>query len=462
MSSDTVYSYLKMILALGCVAGACQLPAPVSANEAPRLNRARCENWKGVADFTGRDLDSDHLASHMMIARILTTAPLTVEVLQSEMALYPKRDRWPIPRTAEDLVKAEYLQPPVLPEVAEKLPEFRYDDLVVLRAYTQTDCLRIADNPPLIHDIQQAPGRHAHVRESFAIVRYGTPDDARLRIFAGGGAEYVVGDQAKDITLRNPLTAGEFSRLQELLASPEISGLTVPADDVSPSGSRTADYLVLSTERLFPTFIPPEGSVLEPLRSLLESIKKRLRRPLGVRLYYQRMRQTNIIPWPSADFELQELIELQRTAMAVLARAPGGEERTAAENEILARLGREIPYPLRLTLQSRKGAQTFVADGGKLYRVFPAYAPPADKMYGMGTYLRLTVQEITAAKNDSPWRLWPADAGIRLQDMPREGVALSTELLQRQYDFFDSIGGFSKFIEDGVEYERVNLERFTQ
>ncbi len=431
---------------------------PAGAADMSGLRQDRCEDWRTLKDFTGRELDTDLLTSYRMIARVVRTAPPLLEILRSERDRYPKRARWPRPWSVDSLLNRYYLAPLATPAAAEIFPELRFNDIVELKAYTQVGC-RIKDNPPLIYSVVKTDTPYGDISPQVTLLRYGTPDNGLLRIYADGSAEYQIGDQSPHILKDQHLTPEEFGRLTELLDSPGADRIRAVTED---PGSETPDtgYLILARDRLYISALPGGDPSWKGLRALLESVKKRLRRPLAVTLTHLGRREANMINWDPKDVSFEQFLEWKRTAREVMARYGPGEEYSEADSQLLEPLRKEASYPFRRVLEVSSSRDIMVAYNDKLYAVSKNHQHPAGAKFGWWSYMVLDVYEITENPNASAWRLWPLDAGIRLRDVPpKTGLPIPHELMQEHFDFYDTIRGPTKFVEEGMIYERVDLRR---
>ena len=437
-----------------------------------------------------------------IIARVLETSPLVIEILDSELRSFDRQMRV----TGRDLLggkdpatcgisqidSIELKSKPVVSTL-------RFNDLiagtmVVHRTpqsptsilpgkFVLTGVRRISEPVPYFHSpavIQRCANRSGRL-----VVYHGPRDGENLTIYNDGGI------------YQQTAASKEFSR--ERLSAEELSGLLAAFGeatfDAIPSAVPEILYGRPSTLRLIGARYQTVST--RGLESRLAPILERLAAAAAKASSHSQyiLRTTwktklTVSPWPYAELSPEEIATVRNRA--------GDAWRQRVPDELMT----QLPESIAINDSPEKDPNWLVhfSHGGKLYRVakpfgcadFPAgctffalsaaeVRPPlpiectpgsprcqkvfiVDNPDEAAAGAQVKSREVYRSQDGhlpGSGRLWPPDVAVKLGDLPIEGATISADEYERHKDLYSEllkkrVWGMS-FIENGFLYEKVRL-----
>lgn len=320
----------------------------------------------------------------------------------------------------------EFYRPAVTPPVIDQLSLYQFNDVVGVRFYVQNKCDPVGPSPWLVYDIHRVDTSSENMNDRFVLLRYADGTDRHLVIYHDGRIGYFIGHPQTRVSGRSRLTRDESLALRRSLQN---FASTYPYAMPPEPETLAEGYLIITHDRYFATPLSPSADGVDDILQVLRSVDRRLRLSQEVKIRYWDKTEAKMNPWDTTHFTLKELLERQRDGIPI-------------------REGHQLTPYLRNNLAKHPDDPAFIADGGKVYHIV---------LGGYG-YDTLRIREVTAAKNETRWRLWPSDIGVRLKDIPPDGLIVPSESLRQDgYDFLESIVHDPRFVEDGFVYRSVRV-----
>ncbi|MCA9402260.1 MAG: hypothetical protein KC897_00640 [Candidatus Omnitrophica bacterium] len=390
-----------------------------------------CYDWSQTYILGEADINPAYVTEHTAVARIIQTTPLTLEVLTAGgRHLDPGEGAHrgaPSPAsTIGRIERDEFYRPAVTPAVMDQLTEYQFNDIVTVRFYVQSRCDPVGSNPWLVKDIQREDPSSENMKDRLVLLRYADGAGHRLVIYHDGRIGYFFGHSQARVWGENRLSREESLALRRSLKNlGSISPYALSAQPKTPVDG----YLIITRDRYFATPLPPSADGADDIVKVLKSVGRRLRLSQEVKISYWDRSKAKMNPWDSTHFTLKELLERQ-------------------QDDIPVREGHQLTPYLRNNLAKHPADPAFIADGGKVYHIV---------LGGYG-YDTLRIREVTAAKNETRWRRWPSDVGVRLKDIPPDGSIVPSDSIGPDgYKFLESIVYDPRFVEEGFVYSNVRV-----
>lgn len=420
-----------------------------------------CSDWKGRSVVELPHDDKILYSIYSTVVRVLDTDPLVLEALADPQLVERNfsSDSLPteIPHHAGDL-----LQLPLTADVESQRTEYAFDDITVVDTYQELGCLgRMTwsggEHRPVIVAVTKVPDNSGLYHELGTLLRFGTPGGGVLRLHENGQAVYLVGP-GHDMRIDGEFVSPErIERVRAALASANIQSM--PPADISFRGQGHGYFLMAADTEYYAVRFDQPPARFKPLMQELGQITGELAPKFMYRIYIEKKVTTNVFKWTPREIGLGQLAELQERKIEWWDQSQRTRF-TKQDTDMFAKLYKPLPEAvLNLLTQTRKqGKHKFVAlDGAHLYEVSQNKNPNALAAAGPDTYGTLTV--IRLPDNETKWLQWPAYLGIRLADIPPEGLNIGLREYQDHAFFYDTLDSASSFIDGDYEYRGIRIER---
>lgn len=390
-----------------------------------------CYDWGRDYILGEADINPDYITESTIVGRVIRPAPLMLELLQINGEDWnPGVDRLRYnsagPLTVAALEGRVYTLPAVTPGAFDQAPLYQYNDIIQADIYGQSRCDPVGKSPPLVHDIRPYKPVREGITGRFVLLRYGFGKGGRIIVYHDGRIEYYFGYRGSAVAATEHLTRNESLALRQALQ--DFSEM--PADAASLEKNAVLDgYLIVTRNRYFVTSLPTTAAGVDGIVNILNDVRNRLRKTQQVKFFYWNKSAAKVNPWDTTHFTFKELLQKKSEGIPF-------------------REGHQLTNYLRNNLAKHPDDPAFITDGGKMYHI----------ILGGYAYDTLRIREVTVEKNETRWRRWPANLGIRLKDIPPDGIVIRSGRLRPEADdFLDTVNYAPRFVEDGFEYERVDV-----
>jgi hypothetical protein len=430
-----------------------------------------------------------------VIARVLQRSPLILDVLDSRSQTVDRNMRVVATDSgsADDSSLCPFVDPHQPVDLASKavVSALQFNDLVTADVILNRDPRMpdaILGATPTVTNVRKAtaPVRffHAgHVKPECAnrsgrLVEYLSPQDGELTVVYNDGGIYYRNGAYLTFT-RERLSPAELSDLLHAFRDANFDAMptTFPQRQ-----SANLPSLVLIAQR-YQTVVLQDGEArLAPLLKRMDALADRatshaqyvLKSPPGVPIVVR--------PWPNADVDLVRLVD---AGIRLSDGAPDAWRRPAPPDFLAS-----LPADTNTAADGDRDPNRLVhfSQGGRLYRVARPFfctdarpcafreltaAEVAEPAFGTcepGTTNcqtsiypdgRREYRRRDPSLTDMSGRLWPQSMGVKLRDVPPDGLTFSTDEYNRHKAIYLPImkyrGFGSNFIEDGIMYAHVRV-----